>query len=175
MLQRTDEITIAGIRFDGAAPYKAVALPGKSLEVIVMDALQAMRREGRYTRAQARELMRYSAVRINGIVIQRKDWADTVPPAGAFIEIRRGLRGGGGGGGGKNPIGTIIGIVAIIGASIIAPWLGPEIAAATGIFSASTWTGIVAGGFMLLGAAANMLFKLLSMLSKASFVALNSA
>lgn len=159
MFQRTDEITIAGIRFDGAAPYKAVALPGKSLESIVMDALQAMRREGRYTRAQARELMRYSAVRVNGIVIPRKDWADTVPTAGAFIEIRRGLRGGGGGGGGgKNPIGTIIGIVAIIGASIIAPWLGPEIAAATGIFSASTWTGIVAGGFMLLGAAANMLF-----------------
>lgn len=158
MLQRTDEITIAGIRFDGAAPYKAVALPGKNLESIVMDALQAMRREGRYTRAQARELMRYSAVRVNGIVIQRKDWADTVPPAGAFIEIRRGLCGGGGGGGGKNPIGTIIGIVAIIGASIVAPYLGPVLAATYGIMSAAMWTGVVAAGFMLLGAAAQMLF-----------------
>ena len=159
MLQKIDEITIAGIRFDGAAPYKAVALPGKSLEAIVMDALQAMRREGRYTRAQARELMRYSAVRINGIVIQRKDWADTVPTAGSFIEIRRGLRGGGGGGGGgKSVVGTIIGIVAIVGAAIIAPIVGPELAAALGVFEAGTWTGIVAGGFMLLGAAVNMLF-----------------
>lgn len=157
MLKRTDEITIAGIRFDGAAPYKAIALPGKSLESIVMDALQAMRREGRYTRAQARELMRYSAVRVNGFIIPRKDWADTVPPAGAFIEIRRGLRGGGGGGG-KGGIGAIIGIVAIIGAAIVAPIVGPALAAGLGVFSATTWTGIVAGGFMLLGAAANMLF-----------------
>lgn len=157
MLQKSDKITIAGIRFDGAAPYKAVALPGKSLEAIVMDALQAMRREGRYTRAQARELMRYSAVRVNGIVIQRKDWSDTVPPAGAFIEIRRGLRGGGGGGG-KSVVGTIIGIVAIVGAAIVAPIVGPALAAGLGVFSATTWTGIVAGGFMLLGAAANMLF-----------------
>ena len=159
MLQKSDEITIAGIRFDGAAPYKAVALPGKNLESIVMDALQAMRREGRYTRAQARELMRYSAVRVNGIVIPRKDWADTVPTAGAFIEIRRGLRGGGGGGGGgKNVVGTIIGIVAIVGAAIVAPIVGPALATGLGVFSATTWTGIVAGGFMLLGAAANMLF-----------------
>lgn len=159
MLQKSDEITIAGIRFDGAAPYKAVALPGKSLESIVMDALQAMRREGRYTRAQARELMRYSAVRVNGIVIQRKDWADTVPTSGAYIEIRRGLRGGGGGGGGgKGGIGAIIGIVAVIGAAIVAPIVGPALAAGLGVFSATTWTGIVAGGFMLLGAAANMLF-----------------
>lgn len=159
MFQRTDEITIAGIRFDGAAPYKGVALPGKSLESIVMDALQAMRREGRYTRAQARELMRYSAVRVNGIVIPRNDWSDTVPPAGAFIEIRRGLRGGGGGGGGgKGGIGAIIGIVAVIGAAIVAPIVGPALAAGLGVFEATTWTGIVAGGFMLLGAAANMLF-----------------
>lgn len=158
MLKRTDEITIAGIRFDGAAPYKGIALPGRSLESIVMDALQAMRREGRYTRAQARELMRYSAARVNGIVIPRKEWADMVPPAGAFIEIRRGLRGGGGGGGGKGTIGTIIGIVAVIGAAIVAPVVGPALAAGLGVFEAATWTGIVAGGFMLLGAAANMLF-----------------
>lgn len=157
MLQKSDEITIAGIRFDGAAPYKAVALPGKSLEAIVMDALQAMRREGRYTRAQARELMRYSAVRVNGIVIQRKEWADTVPPAGAFIEIRRGLCGGGGGGG-KSGVGAVIGIIAVIGASIVAPYLGPVLAAAYGIMSAAMWTGVVAAGFMLLGAAAQMLF-----------------
>lgn len=155
MLQRSD-ITVAGIRFDGAAPYKAVALPGKDLESIVVDALQAMRREGRYTRAQARELMRYSAVRVNGIVIPRKDWADTVPPAGAFIEIRRGLRGGGGGGR-KGGIGSILGIIAIIGAAIVAPIAGVALAGTLGL-GASAWTGIVAGGFMLLGAAANMLF-----------------
>lgn len=159
MLQKSDEITIAGIRFDGAAPYKGVALPGKTLESIILDTLQAMRREGRYTRAQARELMRYSAARVNGIVIPRKEWADMVPPAGAFIEIRRGLRGGGGGGGGgKGGIGAIIGIVAVIGAAIVAPIVGPALAAGLGVFSATTWTGIVAGGFMLLGAAANMLF-----------------
>lgn len=157
MSQKSD-ITVAGIRFDGAAPYKGIALPGRSLESIVMDALQAMRREGRYTRAQARELMRYSAARVNGIVVPRKEWADMVPPAGAFIEIRRGLRGGGGGGGGKGTIGTIIGIVAVIGAAIVAPVVGPALAAGLGVFGAATWTGIVAGGFMLLGAAANMLF-----------------
>ncbi|WP_304021697.1 TipJ family phage tail tip protein [Desulfovibrio piger] len=155
MSQRSD-ITVAGIRFDGAAPYKGIALPGKDLESIVMDALQAMRREGRYTRAQARELMRYSSARVNGIVIPRKDWADTVPPAGACIEIRRGLRGGGGGG--KGGIGAILGIIAIIGAAIVAPIVGPALAAGLGVFEAATWTGIVAGGFMLLGAAANMLF-----------------
>lgn len=155
MPQKSD-ITVAGIRFDGAAPYKGIALPGKDLESIVMDALQAMRREGRYTRSQARELMRYSAVRVNGIVIPRKEWADMVPPAGACIEIRRGLRGGGGGG--KGGIGAILGIIAIIGAAIVAPIVGPALAAGVGIFEAATWTGIVAGGFMLLGAAANMLF-----------------
>lgn len=154
MPQKSD-ITVAGIRFDGAAPYKAVALPGKDLESIVMDALQAMRREGRYTRSQARELMRYSAVRVNGIVIPRKEWADMVPPAGACIEIRRGLRGGGGGG--KGGIGAILGIIAIIGAAIVAPIAGVALAGTLGL-GASAWTGIVAGGFMLLGAAANMLF-----------------
>lgn len=148
--QASKQIAVMGRRWDGGAPVHRLALEGQSLERIVLDTIQAMRRERQYSRAQARSLLRYARCRVNGFEIPRAQWADTCPKPGDRIEVLRGVLGGGGGGG-KNPLGIILGVVI----SVVAIWAGPFIAGSavlglTGT-TASIVGGVITGGIMLAG------------------------
>lgn len=152
-------------RWDSTRSRFSIAVPGATLESIVLDAIQGMRREGQYTRAQARTLARYARCRVDGIEIKRSQWADTRPHEGARLEILQGVKGGGGGGGGggKNPVATVLSVV-VIAAAIAAPWLAPEIfgvTMSTGAFLAGgsvtaagslLTMGIMAGGLLAVNA-----------------------
>lgn len=159
MLQQVSkQIAVMGRRWDGGAPVHRLALEGQSLERIVLDTIQAMRRERQYSRAQARTLLRYARCRVNGFEIPRAQWADTCPKPGDRIEVLRGVLGGGGGGG-KNAMGIILGVVI----SVVAVWAGPFIAgpAVLGLTgaAASIVGGVITGGIMLgAGLALNALF-----------------
>lgn len=148
--QASKQIAVMGRRWDGGAPVHRLALEGQSLERIVLDTIQAMRRERQYSRAQARTLLRYARCRVNGFEIPRAQWADTWLKPGDRIEVLRGVLGGGGGGG-KNPLGIILGVVI----SVVAIWAGPFIAGSavlglTGA-AASVVGGVITGGIMLAG------------------------
>lgn len=148
--QASKQIAVMGRRWDGGAPVHRLALEEQSLERIVLDTIQAMRRERQYSRAQARTLLRYARCRVNGFEIPRAQWADTWPKPGDRIEVLRGVLGGGGGGG-KNPLGIILGVVI----SVVAIWAGPFIAGSavlglTGT-TASIVGGVITGGIMLAG------------------------
>ena len=97
--QASKQIAVMGRRWDGGAPVHRLALEGQSLERVVLDTIQAMRRERQYSRVQARTLLRYARCRVNGFEIPRAQWADTWPKPGDRIEVLRGVLGGGGGGG----------------------------------------------------------------------------
>ena len=148
--QASKQIAVMGRRWDGGAPVHRLALEGQSLERVVLDTIQAMRRERQYSRAQARTLLRYARCRVNGFEIPRVQWADTWPKPGDRIEVLRGVLGGGGGGD-KNPLGIILGVVI----SVVAIWAGPFIAGSavlglTGT-TASIVGGVITGGIMLAG------------------------
>lgn len=148
--QASKQIAVMGRRWDGGAPVHRLVLEGQSLERVVLDTIQAMRRERQYSRAQARSLLRYARCRVNGFEIPRAQWADTWPKPGDRIEVLRGVLGGGGGGG-KNPLGIILGVVI----SVVAIWAGPFIAGSavlglTGT-TASIVGGVITGGIMLAG------------------------
>lgn len=136
--QASKQIAVMGRRWDGGAPVHRLVLEGQSLERIVLDTIQAMRRERQYSRAQARSLLRYARCRVNGFEIPRAQWADTCPKPGDRIEVLRGVLGGGGGGG-KNAMGIILGVVI----SVAAVWAGPFVAGALGL------TKVVAGATVL--------------------------
>lgn len=148
--QASKQIAVMGRRWDGGAPVHRLVLEGQSLERIVLDTIQAMRRERQYSRTQARSMLRYARCRVNGFEIPRAQWADTWPKPDDRIEVLRGVLGGGGGGG-KNPLGIILGVVI----SVVAIWAGPFIAGSavlglTGT-AASVVGGVITGGTMLAG------------------------
>lgn len=93
--QASKQIAVMGRRWDGGAPVHRLALEGQSLERVVLDTIQAMRRERQYSRAQARSLLRYARCRVNGFEIPRAQWADTWPKPDDRIEVLRGVLGGG--------------------------------------------------------------------------------
>lgn len=131
-------------RWDSTRARFSLAVNGATLEVIVLDAIQGMRREGLYTRAQARILSRYARCRVDGIEIKRSQWADTRPHEGARIEVLQGVKGGGGGGGGKNPVATVLSVV-VIAAAAAATWY---IGGAGGYAAAAGWSAMATGAAM---------------------------
>lgn len=152
--QASKQIAVMGRRWDGGAPVHRLALEGQSLERVVLDTIQAMRRERQYSRAQARSLLRYARCRVNGFEIPRAQWADTYPKPGDRIEVLRGVLGGGGGGG-KNPLGMILGVIVAV-AAIAVPFLAPASwgLATGGLFAGGSLTalgGVVSAGIMLAG------------------------
>lgn len=152
--QASKQIAVMGRRWDGGAPVHRLALEGQSLERVVLDTIQAMRRERQYSRAQARTLLRYARCRVNGFEIPRVQWADTWPKPGDRIEVLRGVLGGGGGGG-KNPLGMILGVIVAV-AAIAVPFLAPASwgLATGGLFAGGSLTalgGVVSAGIMLAG------------------------
>lgn len=151
--QASKQIAVMGRRWDGGAPVHRLALEGQSLEQIVLDTIQAMRRERQYSRAQARSLLRYARCRVNGFEIPRAQWADTYPKPGDRIEVLRGVLGGGGGGG-KNPLGMILSVVVSVVAIAATAWIpGLNAFAAGGVLAG--WGTVVGGlagaGIMLVG------------------------
>lgn len=160
MLQQSG-ISVMARRWDSTRSRFSIAVPGATLESIVLDAIQGMRREGQYTRAQARLLARYARCRVDGIEIKRSQWADTRPHEGARLEILQGVKGGGGGGGGKNPVATVLSVV-VIAAAAAATWYlggsgGAAAAAAMGLTvgQATVAVGVAAMGSLM---AINALF-----------------
>ena len=152
--QASKQIAVMGRRWDGGAPVHRLVLEGQSLERVVLDTIQAMRRERQYSRAQARSLLRYARCRVNGFEIPRAQWADTYPKPGDRIEVLRGVLGGGGGGG-KNPLGMILGVIVAV-AAIAVPFLAPASwgLATGGLFAGGSLTalgGVVSAGIMLAG------------------------
>ncbi len=129
---------------------------GQNLEDIVAEALRTMRENGEYTRTQARQLLRYARVWVDGIPIRnRKDWVHIFPKRGAHIHIYEGVKGGGGGGGGK----SIIPIIGMIVLSVIAPWAGGVIAGAMGFATTGIVAGVIGLGLTVAGTyALNALF-----------------
>ena len=156
MLQQSG-ISVMARRWDSTRSRFSIAVPGATLESIVLDAIQGMRREGQYTRAQARLLARYARCRVDGIEIKRSQWADTRPHEGARLEILQGVKGGGGGGGGKNPVATVLSVVVMVAAMAAGPWIaGPAILGLTGTTAAvvggAITTGIMVGGMLAVNA-----------------------
>lgn len=153
MLQQSG-ISVMARRWDSTRSRFSIAVPGATLESIVLDAIQGMRREGQYTRAQARLLARYARCRVDGIEIKRSQWADTRPHEGARLEILQGVKGGGGGGGGgKSPVATVLSLV-VIGTALAAPWLVPEVGSlvfSTGSFFTASGAITAAGGMLTAG------------------------
>lgn len=156
MLQQSG-ISVMARRWDSTRSRFSIVVPGATLESIVLDAIQGMRREGQYTRAQARLLARYARCRVDGIEIKRSQWADTRPHEGARLEILQGVKGGGGGGGGKNPVATVLSVVVMVAAMAAGPWIaGPAILGLTGttaaIVGGAITTGIMVGGMLAVNA-----------------------
>lgn len=141
LLDANKQTTVLARRWDSFRSALLPVLPGTTLENVVLDAIQGLRRDGLYTRAQARKLARYSRCRVDGVEIKRSEWKDYCPAHGANIEVIQGVKGGGGGGGGKNPV-SVIATVAIIAA---AAWAGPALAGAMGL------TQVVGGATVLTG------------------------
>lgn len=146
-------------RWDSTRSRFFPAVQGTTLESIVLDAIQGMRRDGLYTRAQARILSRYARCRVDGIEIKRSQWAEVRPHEGARIEVLQGVKGGGGGSGGKNPVATVLSIVVLAAATAASFGLAGLPAGATimGLTAAQAGiaVGVVAMGSML---AINALF-----------------
>lgn len=158
-LATSEQVRIMGRRFDAQHPFFVVRKAGDTLEGIVIECLSSMKQEGQYTARQCQTLLSYARCRVNGTEIPREHWATVHPIPGSHIEIFRGVMGGGGGG--KNPLGTILGVVAMVGSMIVAPWLGPTLGAAmglTGSLAASIGGGLITMGFMGLAALGNLLF-----------------
>lgn len=152
--QASKQIAVMGRRWDGGAPVQRLALEGQSLERVILDTIQAMRRERQYSRTQARSLLRYARCRVNGFEIPRAQWADTWPKPDDRIEVLRGVLGGGGGGG-KNPLGMILGVIVAV-AAIAVPFLAPASwgLATGGLFAGGSLTalgGVVSAGILLGG------------------------
>ena len=152
--QASKQIAVMGRRWDGGAPVQRLALEGQSLERVILDTIQAMRRERQYSRTQARSLLRYARCRVNGFEIPRAQWANTWPKLGDRIEVLRGVLGGGGGGG-KNPLGMILGVIVAV-AAIAVPFLAPASwgLATGGLFAGGSLTalgGVVSAGILLGG------------------------
>lgn len=163
LLATQQQTTVLARRWDSSRSALFPIIPGSTLENIVLDAIQGMRRDGLYTRAQARLLARYARCRVDGIEIKRSQWAEVAPREGARIEVLQGVKGGGGGGGGKSPIATVLSVV-MIAAAVAVPWLAPEaFALSTGTLfaggSLTTLGGLVSGAIMVGGLyAVNQLF-----------------
>ena len=143
--QASKQIAVMGRRWDGGAPVHRLVLEGQSLERIVLDAIQAMRRERQYSRTQARSMLRYARCRVNGFEIPRAQWADTWPKPDDRIEVLRGVLGGGGGGG-KNPLGMILSVVVVALASIATWYVGGAGGWAVGGLIPTLEMGGLAGG-----------------------------
>lgn len=155
-LASRESLKIMGRRFDRATPFYVVRMAGVTLESIISDCLMGMKAEGVYTTHQCEELKNYARCKVNGTEVAREHWANFKPVAGSHIEIYRAVAGGGGGG--KNPLGVILGVVAMIGSIFVAPMLGPILAASTGLFSVATWTAITGLGFSMIGVMGSLLF-----------------
>ena len=92
------EISVMGRRWDSSRPSFFAAPEGLSLEHVITTSIERAYREHQYSASQCRALLRYARCRLNGIEIDRSQWATTYPRAGARVEILHGVRGGGGGG-----------------------------------------------------------------------------
>lgn len=162
LLDTQEKTTVLARRWDSSRSALFPIVPGSTLENIVLDAIQGMRRDGLYTRAQARLLARYARCRVDGIEIKRSQWAEVTPRDGARIEVLQGVKGGGGGGGGKNPIATVLSIV-VIAAAAVATWYVGGMGAFAAGGALAGWGGVaggLAGAMVMMGGmmAVNALF-----------------
>lgn len=154
-------VQVMGRRWDSSRPAFFTAVEGLSLEVIVLQSIEAAYRDKIYSKTQRRILLKYARCRVNGREIDRKWWKEYFPQKGDRIEILHGVRGGGGGGG-KNPLATILSVLVVIVATVATWWAGglggtmaiAGMQVATSTF-ATTMIGLVAAGALM---AINMLF-----------------
>ena len=162
MVQQSNGIKVGARRWDSTRTRFSAVAPGTILECIVLDAIQSMQREGLCNRAYARRTARYARCRVNGIEIRRSQWATTIPPQNARIEVIQGVKGGGGSGGSKNPIATVLSVVIVVAAAVATWYIGGAggYAAAAGWSAAQTGLAMAGIGLAASGAlmAVNALF-----------------
>ncbi|MEQ1614491.1 MAG: host specificity factor TipJ family phage tail protein [Hyphomicrobiaceae bacterium] len=91
---------------------------------------------------------------LDGRFVLRKDWATTVVAPRSVVMFQAIPQGGGAGG--KNILRTVLAVAVMVLAIVVAPYLAPGLAAATGLTVATSTTlisaGIAIGGSMLLNA-----------------------
>ena len=135
------------------------AIPGTSLQAVVLQSVQQAYRDRTYSGAQAKSLLRYARCRVDGIEIPRDKWATTFPPHCAQIEIFHGVRGGGGGGGGKNPVATVLSVL-VVAVAMAATWYIGGLPAGATILGMTTGQASLAVGIAAMGSlmAVNALF-----------------
>jgi hypothetical protein len=164
--KESNSLSVMGRRWDSTRPVFFDAHAGVTLKTVVQDAIVKLQRDTVYTPAQARSLLRFARVRVDGVEIRRTAWATTRPKPGAHIEVLRTVHGGGGGGG-KNAVALVamvaIAVVAIYAAPAVVGAMGPTMGMGTTAFSVAgmgvTYGGIASfTGMMALNMAAQMIF-----------------
>lgn len=143
-------LRVVGRRWDSNAPVCVTACAGQSLEDILLDAVQHLRKNGQYSRAFSRRSLKYCRCRVNDFEVKREDWSTAYPVENDRIEFFLAPKGGGGGGG-KNILGTILQVLVVITAAVLMPWA----AGLTGFAMYAAYAGIAAftmGASMLVGA-----------------------
>jgi hypothetical protein len=163
--RKNNSLSVMGRRWDSTRPVFFDAHAGVTLETVVQDTIVKLQRDKAYTPAQARSLLRFARVRVDGVEVRRKEWTTLRPKPGAHIEVLRTVHGGGGGG--KNAVALVamvaIAVVAIYAAPAVVGAMGPTMGMGTTAFSVAgmgvTYGGIASfAGTMAFNMAAKMIF-----------------